>query len=144
MSTSTGDFNQLFNIKGAILGLHMSNPVPSNSLRPILPNFMTFHILLNCHLNSIWNKCEGGQSSHWPLRFSQIQYNCDLTKSSSPSRSFITGPLRIFNLPSALLLCQATHSLMKFGSPMGLPIVFFCLHIFPYGKREERGKKLLV
>ena len=45
MATSIGHFSQLIIIKGAILGLYASNPISSNSLRPILTNFRIFTIL---------------------------------------------------------------------------------------------------
>ena len=44
MVTFTGNFFQLFNSKGDILGLHTSNTVSSNSLSPVLAKFKNFTI----------------------------------------------------------------------------------------------------
>ena len=57
-----------FITKGAILGLYASNPISSNSLRPILTNFRIFTILsLSATLTQFETSVGGGEEYLDPL-----------------------------------------------------------------------------
>ncbi len=60
MVVSKGDFLQLLNTKGDLLGLNTSNPISSNSLRQILANFMTLHIFLLTATLTLFGTSVGG------------------------------------------------------------------------------------